>query len=111
MADLRDEDVRPFLRAIHDRPGDELPHLIFADSLDEHGDWRGPLLRRPKGNPARWDETMVRAWQQWLGDLPPSVTLTNQKGLLGVALDYHDGDFPAMPRLRQALRQGWVRHM
>jgi uncharacterized protein (TIGR02996 family) len=33
----RIEDVLPFLRAIVDRPEDDLPRLIFADWLEEQG--------------------------------------------------------------------------
>ena len=60
---LRNEDVAPFLRAIHDRPNDDLPRLIFADWLDERGDWRGPLLRGPAGD----DREATQAWLRWLG--------------------------------------------
>jgi uncharacterized protein (TIGR02996 family) len=35
-----------FHRAIFGRPADPLPVLIYADWLEEHGDPRGPYLRR-----------------------------------------------------------------
>ena len=39
----RDDDA--FLRAIIDRPDDDLPRLIYADYLDERGDPRGEFIR------------------------------------------------------------------
>jgi uncharacterized protein (TIGR02996 family) len=38
-------DERAFLRAVCDRPDDDLPRLIFADYLDERGDPRGEFIR------------------------------------------------------------------
>src|SRR4051812_50139153 len=34
-----------FLRAIRDRPADDLPRLVYADYLDERGDPRGEFIR------------------------------------------------------------------
>jgi uncharacterized protein (TIGR02996 family) len=38
-------DDEAFIRAIVDRPGDDLPRLVYADWLDERGDPRGEYLR------------------------------------------------------------------
>src|SRR5689334_9332768 len=48
MPQRRDTDAvdrEAFLRAIIDRPEDDLPRLIYADWLDERGDPRGQLIR------------------------------------------------------------------
>ena len=38
-------EVLSFLRAIADDPGDEARRLVFADWLEEHGDWRAEFIR------------------------------------------------------------------
>src|SRR5205814_2983442 len=55
-----------FLRAIRDRPDDDLPRLVYADYLDERGDPRGEFIRlqcevaRADGSPPRARELVRR---------------------------------------------------
>jgi uncharacterized protein (TIGR02996 family) len=109
---MRDEDVRPFLRAIHDRPADDLPRLIFADYLDEHGDWRGPLLRRPAPPGPTRDAAATDAWLDRLGKLHGVGWVACRRGLLSVvtqaAVLFELGDSHL---LKGAFRQGWVEHL
>jgi uncharacterized protein (TIGR02996 family) len=108
---LRDEDVIPFLRAIHERPDDDLPRLIFADWLDERGDWRGPLLRRPSYGDSS-DPVATEVWNRWLGPDLEGIYDACQSGLLSVyALPNFPLRGPLPSRLAEALRQGWVREL
>lgn len=34
-----------FIRTIMDRPGQDVPRLVYADRLDDRDDPRGPFLR------------------------------------------------------------------
>src|SRR5947199_3256941 len=108
---MRDADVTPFLRAVHDRPADDLPRLILADWLDERGDWRGPLLRRPAPPEQVHDGEATGAWLTWLGDIH-GVELTCRRGLLAVRSPadafYELSD---SHRLKEAFRQGWVERL
>ncbi len=71
-------DVLAFLRAVAEGPADEATRLVFADWLEERGDWRGEYLRldcalqRPaaKGEDraatrARWQELRERLSPSW----------------------------------------------
>src|SRR5580704_9481671 len=74
----------PFLRAVLDAPGDDLPRLIYADWLDEHGDpdraefirSQIELARLPRSAPgrkplrARAAELLRRHRAAWLAPLP-----------------------------------------
>src|SRR3954447_20222239 len=109
---LRDEDVAPFLRAIHDRPNDDLPRLIFADWLDERGDWRGPLLRRPAPPGGLRDLEATPAWRDWLGDVRGVQWVVCRRGLLSVVTSAAAlFELPDSHRLKEAVRQGWVEHL
>jgi uncharacterized protein (TIGR02996 family) len=109
---MRDDDVIPFLRAIHDRPADDLPRLVFADFLEEHGDWRGPLLRRPAPGPPLRDREATAAWHARLGNLHGVQWVACKRGLLSVitaaAAVYEVSDSHL---LKEAFRQGWVEHL
>ena len=83
---MRDEDVFPFLRAIHDRPADELPRLVFADFLEEQGDWRGPLLRRSAPRSPLRDREATAAWHAHLGNLHGVQWVGCRRGLLSVLM-------------------------
>jgi uncharacterized protein (TIGR02996 family) len=110
MPDLRAEDVLPFLRAVHDAPDDDLPRLVFADWLDERGDWRGPLLRRPAPADGCNDEPAAADWLARFGWMP-HVSVHCRRGLLAVRLLGIDLlPRTIVPRLAEALRQGWVEH-
>jgi uncharacterized protein (TIGR02996 family) len=50
-------DDEAFIRAIVDRPGDDLPRLVYADWLDERGDPRGEYLRAEMENVRRFQES------------------------------------------------------
>ena len=76
-----------FLRAIRAAPDDDLPRLIYADYLDEHGDPRGEFIRiqieRPRlprddprraGLKAREDELLRRHREEWEGPLAAVVS-------------------------------------
>src|SRR5690606_1254176 len=43
---IRGMDEQAFLEAIDSNPGDVLQRLIYADWLEEQGDWRGEYIRR-----------------------------------------------------------------
>jgi uncharacterized protein (TIGR02996 family) len=72
----------PFIAAIQAEPDDDLPRLIYADWLDEHGDPHGPfvraqvaLARLPADDPRRaeWAELekalLAEHESAWVGDL------------------------------------------
>lgn len=69
----------PFLRAIIDRPDDDLPRLVFADWLDEHGDGeRAEFIRlqvagRGHRRAARLLADNASAWWPWLGRIDWNV--------------------------------------
>jgi uncharacterized protein (TIGR02996 family) len=76
-----------FLRAIRAAPDDDLPRLIYADYLDDHGDPRGEFIRvqieRPRlrrDDPrrmelkAREDELLRRHREEWEGPLAAVVS-------------------------------------
>lgn len=71
-------DTLSFLRAIAANPGDEATRLVFADWLEENGDWRAEFLRldcalrappaeqpRPPDLQARWQELRARLSPSW----------------------------------------------
>lgn len=75
-------DTDPFVAAIHAEPDDDLPRLIYADWLDEHGDPRGPfvraqlaLARLPSDDPQRSEwaelekELLAEHESEWIGEL------------------------------------------
>src|SRR5437763_12650008 len=81
-----------FLRAIIERPDDDLPRLIYADYLDERGDPRGEfirvegeLARMSKDDPRRpelyrRDCELIRLFKdRWAGILPK---LTPRAGVM-----------------------------
>jgi uncharacterized protein (TIGR02996 family) len=109
---MRDADVTPFLRAIHERPADSLPRLVFADFLDEHGDWRGPLLRRPAPPSPLRDREGTEVWHTHLGNLHGVQWVGCRRGLLSAlmaaAAVY---ELPNSHLLKEAFRQGWVEHV
>lgn len=109
---MRDDDVIPFLRAIHDRPADDLPRLVFADFLEERGDWRGPLMRRPVLAPPLRDREATDAWHARFGNLHGVQWVACKRGLLSVitaaAAVYEVSDSHL---LKEAFRQGWVEHL
>src|SRR5436305_9462466 len=76
-----------FLRAIRERPDDDLPRLIYADYLDERGDPRGEFIRIQIERPtlpfhtarryellARERELLRRHEDEWLGPLAAIVS-------------------------------------
>src|SRR5581483_842000 len=79
---MRDDEA--FLRAIIDNPDDDLPRLVYADYLDEHGDperaefirlqcdfARSPLAdepRRKKLWDRQWD-LLTQHRERWAGSL------------------------------------------
>lgn len=80
-------DHAAFLRAIRAAPDDDLPRLIYADYLDEHGDPRGEFirvqierLRLPRNDPrraelkAREDDLLRRHREEWEGPLAAVVS-------------------------------------
>jgi uncharacterized protein (TIGR02996 family) len=70
-------DESAFLRAIADNPGDESCRLVFADWLEERGDWRSEFLRldcalrRMTGGEADYEQMQAR-WWDLRGDLDPT---------------------------------------
>jgi uncharacterized protein (TIGR02996 family) len=75
-------DHDPFVAAIHAEPDDDVPRLIYADWLDEHGDPRGPfvraqvaLARLPVDDPQRAEwaelekELLAEHEGEWAGEL------------------------------------------
>lgn len=68
-------DHAAFVRAIHDRPADPLPRLVFADWLEEHG--------RP--DQATWLRADVRLGESYPASDPDDVatvqTLTGPEGV------------------------------
>src|SRR4051812_25885328 len=82
---MPDDDA--FLRAIIDNPDDDLPRLVYADWLDEHGDPdRAEFIRlqcamaRPPMTKAefeqrfgRSDELLAANRERWLGPLSAFV--------------------------------------
>jgi uncharacterized protein (TIGR02996 family) len=80
-------DQAAFLRAIRAAPNDDLPRLIYADYLDEHGDPLGEFIRvqierprLPRDDPqrvelkAREDELLRRHREEWEGPLAAVVS-------------------------------------
>src|SRR5262245_22646569 len=80
-------DHAAFLRAIRAAPDDDLPRLIYADYLDEHGDPRGEFIRIQIERPrlprddvrrlelkAREDELLRRHREEWEGPLAAVVS-------------------------------------
>src|SRR5262245_23767263 len=82
-------DVSAFLRAIHDRPDDDGPRLVYADWLDEQGDPRGEFIRLqcdlaqlgeddPRRPGLEWREADLRRAHDrgWRAELParPGIT-------------------------------------
>jgi len=76
-----------FLRAIRAAPDDDLPRLIYADYLDDHGDPRGEFIRLQIERPrlpredarraefkAREDELLRRYREEWEGPLAAVVS-------------------------------------
>jgi len=79
-------DTLPFLRAIAEEPDDDACRLVFADWLEERGDWRAEFLRLdcrlkgmaegedgPAALKARWDELWSRlspGWRRVVGRSP-----------------------------------------
>lgn len=109
---MRDEDVIPFLRAIHDRPADHLPRLVFADFLEEQGDWRGPLMRRPAPASALRDRVATDAWHSHLANLHGVQWVGCRRGLLSVLMPAAAVyELPDSHLLKAACRQGWVEHL
>lgn len=75
-----------FLRAIADNPGDDACRLVFADWLEERGDWRAEFVRldcvlralpadrsRPAALESRWQELRTRLSPSWLAVLGRSA--------------------------------------
>src|SRR5262245_50181471 len=109
---LRDQEVLPFLRAIHDRPADDLPRHILPDFLDEHGDWRGPLFRRPAPAGAGRDVAATAAWLGRLEDLHGVSWAGCRRGLLSIVMPAAAVyELPDSHLLKEAFRQGWVEHL
>lgn len=109
---MRNSDVIPFLRTIHDRPADDLPRLVFADFLDEQGDWRGPLLRRPAPPMPLRDRAATAAWHARLGNLHGVQWVGCRRGLLSVLMPAAAVyELPDSHLLKEAFRQGWVEHL
>src|SRR5436309_13375611 len=106
---MRDADVIPFLRAIQDRPADDLPRFVFADFLEEQGDWRGPLLRRAAPQSSLRDREATAAWHSHFGNLHGVQWVGCRRGLLSVIMPaaavYELSDSHL---LKEAFRQGWV---
>jgi uncharacterized protein (TIGR02996 family) len=80
-------DHAAFLRAIRAAPDDDLPRLIYADYLDDHGDPRGEFIRiqierprLPRDDPrrpelkGREDELLRRHREEWEGPLAAVVS-------------------------------------
>src|SRR5688572_15359202 len=68
-------DESDFLRAIAARPDDDAPGLVFADWLEERGDWRAPLLR------------LACTWRAQEADRPSSSAVAGHWRKLLAALD------------------------
>src|SRR3954471_25092659 len=89
-----------FLRAIRDRPDEDLPRLIYADYLDERGDPRGEFIRlqieRPSlhfADPRRVElaererELLRRHEDEWLGPLSAVVSSHEfRRGFVGYVM-------------------------
>jgi uncharacterized protein (TIGR02996 family) len=71
-------DILTFLRLIAEDPGDRDTRLVFADWLEERGDWRAEFLRLDcllagmakhnkdyPGTKARWEELWARLTPSW----------------------------------------------
>src|SRR5688572_22291710 len=80
-------DHAAFLRAVRAAPDDDLPRLIYADYLDEHGDPRAEFIRAqverhhlPAGDPrraellAREKDLLREHEDEWLGPLAAVVS-------------------------------------
>ena len=71
-------DEEPFIRAIVDSPGDEIPRLVYADWLEERGDPRAAYLQAEleavrTGNTSRVQDLAVGLDSVWVArvTLPP----------------------------------------
>lgn len=105
----------PFVAAIRAEPDDDLPRLIYADWLDEHGDPRGPFVRAqvalaqlPADDPQRSEWASIEAELladhagEWLGDIADElVGWCFHRGFIEVKLDlvrYLEHEHPWMER-------------
>ena len=93
-------EVLAFLQAIKEQPADDLPRLVLADWLEEHGDPRGELVRQQvmlahvipgsgAGQARRMREQELRRLHErdWLGRLAALVDgWTCQRGLVQLSL-------------------------
>ena len=90
FADLPDDELRGYLRAVHADPDGDAPRLALADWLDGHRDVRGRMIRGSLGRLASWSE----AWEEdilafWLGTDYPRGVQWNQvvRGLIRLTID------------------------
>ena len=61
----RRDDVMPFLRAIVDRPTDNLPRLIFSDWLEEHGYEEAAFMERWRATRPHHDGWFTNLEWEW----------------------------------------------
>lgn len=95
-------DDEAFIRTIVDRPGDDLPRLVYADWLDERGDPRGAYLRAETEWAKPWrdgqrpgDDAAVRAMAM---EMDPVWVARVSRPPLGVCCQ-HVSFQPTDPRL------------
>src|SRR5262249_7200810 len=90
FADLPDDELRGYLRAVHADPDGDAPRLALAEWLDGHRDVRGRMIRGSLGRLASWSES----WEEdilafWLGTEYPRGVRWNRvvRGLIRLTID------------------------
>src|SRR5262249_46077694 len=107
-----------FLADIAEDPEDDVPRLIFADWLSDHGDPRGDFIRTqceasrlpdsvPNNLQAQEQALRMQHGSAWLGNPPPGVGIWFERGLLYVTMSVHRAlDETTQSWLQR--QQGWV---
>jgi len=107
-----------FLADIAEDPEDDVPRLIFADWLSDHGDPRGEFIRiqckvtrlpdsAPNNLHAQEQALLLQHGSTWQGDPPPGVGIWFERGLLNVTMSVHLAlDHTTQTWLRR--QQRWV---
>ncbi|HEY1378820.1 MAG TPA: TIGR02996 domain-containing protein, partial [Gemmataceae bacterium] len=117
-------DADAFLRAVIDNPDDDLPRLVYADWLDEHGDAERAEFIRVQCAMARPPMTKAQ-FERWFGRSQELLTMHRERwvGPIGELVEFasfrrgfvYRIDLPATAFLAHAQRLwslapiGWVR--